>query len=211
MPLDLASLVAPAHTALVTSECQNGVIGEHAIFPALAAEARSTAVPNIERLVGGAHAAGLQVVHCLALRREDGKGSNTNARLFAAAAKASVALTPGSTEADLIPELGPAFEDVILSRVHGLSPMSGTDLDPTLRNLGVTTIVVVGVSVNVAITNLVMDAVNAGYQVVVPRDAVAGTPGDYADAVIDNTLSLLATVVSSDDVLRAWSGSQGPG
>jgi nicotinamidase-related amidase len=82
--------------------------------------------------------------------------------------------------------------------------MAGTDLDPILRNLGVSTVVVAGVSVNVAITNLVMDAVNAGYQVVVPRDAVAGLPADYADAVIDNTLSLLAVVTTTDDVIAAW-------
>ena len=50
-----------------------------------------------------------------------------------------------------------------------------------------------------------MDAVNAGYQVVLPRDAVAGIPKDYADAVIDNTLSLLATIVTTDDVIGAWS------
>lgn len=206
MPLDLATLVAPAHTALVTSECQNGVVGEDAIFPELAAAARGQAVQNIERLTAGARDAGVQVVHCLALRRPDGKGSNANARLFAAAAKAPVALTPGSEQAALIAELGPAPDDIVLTRVHGLSPMSGTDLDPTLRNLGVRTLVVVGVSVNVAITNLVMDAVNAGYQVVLPRDAVAGTPSEYADAVIDNTLSLLATVVSADDVLRTWTG-----
>jgi biuret amidohydrolase len=40
--------------------------------------------------------------------------------------------------------------------------------------------------------------------VVVPRDAVAGIPKEYADAIIDNTLSLLATIVSTDDVLGAW-------
>ena len=57
---------------------------------------------------------------------------------------------------------------------------------------------------NVAITNLVMDAVNAAYRVVIPRDAVAGIPADYADAVIDNTLSLLATITTTDDLLEAW-------
>jgi biuret amidohydrolase len=86
--------------------------------------------------------------------------------------------------------------------------MAGTDLDPLLRNLGVATLVVVGVSVNVAVTNLVMDAVNLGYRVVLPRDAVAGVPADYADAVIDNTLSLLATVTTTADVVATWgSGS----
>jgi nicotinamidase-related amidase len=82
--------------------------------------------------------------------------------------------------------------------------MAGTDLDPVLRNLGVATIVVVGVSVNVAVTNLVMDAVNRGYQVVLPRDAVCGVPASYADDVIDNTLALLATIGTTDDVVAAF-------
>jgi nicotinamidase-related amidase len=83
--------------------------------------------------------------------------------------------------------------------------MGGTDLDPVLRNLGVTTIVGVGVSVNVAITNFAMDAVNNGYQFVIPRDAVAGVPQSYADDVLDNTLSLLATLTTTDALLEAWS------
>ena len=208
MPLQLPSLIAPAHTALVTSELQNGVVGPDAIFAELATAARPI-VGSVERLVAGAHDAGVQVVHCLALRRDDGKGANANARLFNAAAKAPVSLTPGSPAADLIPEVTPEPHDLVLTRLHGLGPMAGTDLDPVLRNLGITTIVVVGVSLNVAITNLVMDAVNAGYQVVLPRDAVAGTPAEYGDAVIDNTLSLLATVVHADDVLRSWIGREG--
>jgi hypothetical protein len=45
---------------------------------------------------------------------------------------------------------------------------------------------------------------NAAYRVVLPRDAGAGFPADYGNAVIDNTLSLLATVTTTDDVLRVW-------
>ena len=92
----------------------------------------------------------------------------------------------------------------MLSRYHGIGPMGGTDLDAVLRNLGVTTVVAVGVSVNLAITNLCMDAVNKGYRVVVPRDAVAGIPTDYANTIIDNMLSLLATITTTDALLEAW-------
>jgi biuret amidohydrolase len=75
---------------------------------------------------------------------------------------------------------------------------------PTSRNLGVSTIVAVGVSLNIAIPNLVMDVVNKGYRVVLPRDAVAGYPAEYGTAVIDNSLSLLATVTSTDELLASW-------
>ena len=77
----------------------------------------------------------------------------------------------------------------MLARLHGLSPFQGTELDWVLRNEGVTTIVGVGVSVNVAIQNLTFDAVNASYQVVIPRDAVAGFPAEYVEMVFEHTLA----------------------
>jgi nicotinamidase-related amidase len=202
--MDLASLVAPGHTALVTQECQNGVIGEQAVFPELAAVARAGMIGNAARLTKAARAMAVPVVHCLALRRADGLGSSSNARIFGAARKSGVVLLPGSAAAEVVPEIGVEDTDVVLTRYHGLGPMGGTDLDAVLRALGVTTVVGIGVSVNVGMTNFVMDAVNAGYQFVLPRDAVAGIPPSYADSVIDNTLSLLATVVTTDDVISAW-------
>jgi hypothetical protein len=52
--------------------------------------------------------------------------------------------------------------------------------------------------------SLVFDAVNRSYQVVVPSDAVAGTPAEYGWQVIDNCLRLLATVVTTDDLVATW-------
>jgi nicotinamidase-related amidase len=201
----LSDLLDPSSTALVTQECQGGVIGPQAGLPMLADEARREAIPNIGKLLGAARSAGATVVHCLIERRADGRGSNHNARLFAAGKSFSADLTPGSAGASVLPEFGPETSDLVLTRTHGVGPMTGTDLDSVLRNLGITTIVGVGVSVNVAITNFVMDAVNRGYQFVLPRDAVSGFPREYADAVIDNTLSLLATVTTTNDVIDAWS------
>ena len=206
MTVDLAELIAPGHTAIVTQECQGAVMGPNAGLAVLAKEARREALPNIVRLLPAARAAGVQVVHCLVQRRPDGLGSNHNAKIFAVG-RTEVDITPGSEGATLLPELGPEPTDVVLHRWHGVGPMGGTDLDAILRNLGVSTIVAVGVSLNVAIPNLVMDAVNGAYRVVLPRDAVAGFPADYGNAVIDNSLSLLATITTTDDLLRAWTTS----
>jgi nicotinamidase-related amidase len=206
MKPDLGELVAPQHTAIVTQECQGAVVGPTAGLAVLAEEARREAVPNIERLLPAARDAGVKIVHCLVQRRPDGLGANHNAKIFAIGS-GDVAITPGTEGAELLPELGPAPTDLVLRRWHGIGPMGGTDLDAVLRNLGVTTIVAVGVSVNLAITNLVMDAVNKAYRVVVPRDAVAGIPTDYAATIIDNMLSLLATITTTDDLLEVWKHS----
>jgi len=204
MPIDVGALVAPARTAVVTSECQNSVIGPVSMLPELSAAAAQTVVPNGARVCAAARAAGAAVVHCVAGRRPDDRGSNANARLFGAVRKAPVVPLIGTSAIEVIEEFAVADSDLVLSRIHGLSPMAGTDLDPVLRNLGVSTVVVIGVSVNVAITNLVMDAVNTGYQVVLVRDAVCGVPPSYADQVIDNSLALLATVVTTDELMGYW-------
>jgi nicotinamidase-related amidase len=205
VPLDLTALVAPAHTALVLQEVQNGVVGTPSVLPELAAAgARVGLVPHCAALAAAARAAGVPVFHCTAETRDDAVGANRNARLFAGVRKAPVQLSPGSDAVGVPDEIGVDPRDVVLPRHHGLGPMTGTQLDPMLRNLGVTTVVGVGVSVNIGMTNFAFDAVNRGYQFVMPTDAVAGVPDDYAAAVVENTLSLVATLTTTDAVLRAW-------
>ncbi|MCX5739036.1 MAG: cysteine hydrolase [Proteobacteria bacterium] len=203
MALDLRALVDASHTTLVTQECQRGVIGDLSQLPELAAEAQR-ALPQMAALVRAARSAHVPVIHCTAERRADGKGANSNARIFQYMAKAAVKLVPGSDAAQIVPEFAVQESDLVLARLHGLSPFQGTELDFVLRNLGTRSLVCVGVSVNVAIQNLAFDAVNAGYQVVIPRDAVAGFPRSYVDAVFANTLGAVATLVTSEQLLTAW-------
>lgn len=204
MPVDLHALLDPAHTALVTQECQRGVVGDLSALPELAENARAGMIDRVARLVAAARAAGVPVIHCTALRRRDGQGANTNARLFGYMARVEHPLHPGSPAAELVPEIPVADSDLVLPRFHGLSPFQGTELDFLLRNLRVSTLVGVGVSVNVAIQNLAFDAVNASYQVVIPRDAVAGFPVDYVEAVFTHTLGAIATLADTEQVLGAW-------
>jgi biuret amidohydrolase len=207
MASDLQALVAPEHTALVLQEVQNGVVGSPSVLPALAdAAAAVDLVANCARLARAARAAGVTVLHCTAETRDDGRGANRNARLFAGVKKAPLRLSPGSAAVQVPDEIGVDEHDLVLARYHGLGPMTGTQLDSILRNLGATTIVGAGVSVNIGMTNLAFDAVNRGYQMVMPRDGIAGVPSDYAQAVIDNTLSLVATITTTDAIVAAWPG-----
>jgi nicotinamidase-related amidase len=205
MPIDLAELMAPAHTALVTQECQEGVIGSKSALPEMAAAVAEVGmIPNAIRLTQAARAAGVLVIHCVAHRRPDAKGANNNSRLFRYMAKAPVKLYPGSEATALVPGLGPEESDIVISRLHGLSPFHGTEVDWVLRNEGITTLVGVGVSANVAIPNLTFDAVNSGYQVVLPRDAIAGTPISYIDQILEHTLGNVATITDTETVAGIW-------
>lgn len=202
--LDLGELIRPGRTALVLQELQNGVVGEETAFPELAAAAAEVGVvAHSVRLAAAARAAGIPVVHATAENLPGGFGANRNARLFALARKQGAANVPGTSSVrpvDGLDEPG----DVVLPRYHGLSPLTGGPLDSLLRNGSVTTLVLAGVSLNVAIPNLAFDAVNRSYQVVVVSDAVAGIPVEYGADVLRHTLGLIATLATAADVVRAW-------
>ncbi|MFF0549165.1 cysteine hydrolase [Streptomyces sp. NPDC004311] len=195
----------PDTTALLTVECQNGVVGEESALPELAKEARDSGMlERVAALVDAARGAGVQVLHAVAERRPDGRGANGNARLFRAAERLPVRQLTGSRAVEVAAPITVAEQDLMLRRLHGLSPMAGTDLDALLRNLGVRTLVVTGVSSNIAVPNTVFDAVNLGYRVVVPADAIAGVPAACTAEVIRNSLSLVATITTTQALLDAW-------
>ncbi|OIJ85940.1 isochorismatase [Streptomyces sp. MUSC 14] len=208
----LSELLDPASTVLLTVECQQGVVGPDSALPELAREARSSgALRNVARLVAAAHHSGVQVIHAIAERRPDGRGASRNARLFRAAERLAVRQLAGSTAVRVAPPIEVTEEDIVVRRLHGLSPVHGTEVDALLRNLGCRTLVVTGVSANVAIPNAVFDAVNLGYTVVVPADAVAGVPAEYTPAMIRHTLALVATVATTDEVLGCLQRPRGRG
>jgi len=190
------------NVAVVTNECQRGAIGDAALWPALV-DASRPMIPALARLLGAARTRGIPVIHCLAVRRPDLLGANTNAPLFEVANR-SGGLRAGTSAVELVPELGPAPGDLVFPKTHGVGSLGSTGVDAALRNLGVSEIVLTGVSVNVAVQALAFEAVNLGYRVTIPRDAVAGVPPSYADAVLKSSLSLVATLTTVDEVVSRW-------
>lgn len=206
MAVDLAELVRPEHTVLLLQECQQGVIGPDAVLPELARAAQEELIPNVASLSRAARDAGVRVVHCLAVPRADGFGRHRNAPLFLAAQRSKNPLVEGSPGVEVAEGLEVGAGDLVVKRMQGLTPFLHSELDPILRNEGVTTIVACGVSLNVAIPALTFEAVSAGYQVVIPRQAVAGVPRDYGRAVLDNTLRVVATLTDADRLVSLWGG-----
>jgi biuret amidohydrolase len=196
-------LVDAGHTAVLTMELQRGVVGDLARIRALADEVASRrTLEAVARLLGAARAAGAHVVHCTVGYREDRAGTPANAPIL----RGATGLAVGSAAAELMPSLGAVPSDLVEPRNHGMSPFGGTGLDATLRALGVRTVVATGVSVNIGVFGMVLEAVNLGYEAVVPTDAVAGIPASYADAVLANSLRYLATLTTVDELAAAWSG-----
>ena len=147
MPLDLPTLLEPAHTAILMMELQRGVIGDLAMIPDLADEVRATGVlARVRALCDAARANGARVVHCTAEFRADRAGSKANAPMLRGAAGTDPHLVTGTPSAEVVPEIGVVDTDLVVPRYHGMSPFTGTQLDQLLRNCGVTTVIAAGVA-----------------------------------------------------------------
>ncbi len=203
MAFDMGALLQPGKVALVLSEVQRNIIGD-LTDSLLAQVAKETGVvPASAKLAKAAREHGAPVIHCLANSSPGRFGANTNARLFKSKRRDPGAPPYDPANDTPCPEV---YEegDILSKRDHGLNPMADTQLDRRLRNSGITTIIVAGVSLNVAILGLAMDAVNSGYQVIVARDAVSGYPKEYHEPVLANTLFMIATLATTDEIIAGW-------
>jgi biuret amidohydrolase len=202
----LRRVVDPAHTAVLTMELQNGIVGPDALLPDLVVEVERIGMLDVVRRVcDAARAAGVRVVHCTHQARADGAGATVNCRIFALSERmrretGHSATEIGSPGAELVAGLEDP-RDILVPRITGMTPFTSTSLDQILRNLGITTVIATGVSINLGIFGMAMTALDLGYQVVIVRDAVAGVPPEFAQAVLDESLSLISTVVTADDVV----------
>ena len=210
MPIDLAALVAPSTTSLLLMDIQRGLVGDLANDSALARAAQdSGCMRAVAQLVCGARAQRVQVIHCTAAYRPDGVGSMGNAPLLRIALKGRDQLLVGSPRSHPALEVGPKTEDVVLERLHGVGGFIGTDLDPVLRSIGTETVVIAGNSLNIGVIALVTQAVDFGYRVVIPRDAVVGVPVEYGELMLEHSLALLAKLTTVDELVAAWQADPG--
>jgi nicotinamidase-related amidase len=191
-------------TAVLVMEMQRGVIDG---FPELGTVcAERSVVANAALVLGAARGVGIPVVQCTAAFRADRRGSHAdNSPFVRRLLRDPGHMLEGSPAVAVLPELADP-SDLESRRYHGFSPFMGTALDALLRSLGVRTVVAVGVSLNLGIPGLCLEAVNLGYHVAVVTDAVAGVPADYGDAVLAGTVSLLATRITAREAAEAWSG-----
>jgi nicotinamidase-related amidase len=201
----IEELAAPGKAAILTMEVQRGVVGDLARIPALAEALEAQGIPKrLGGLLQGARAAGVPVIHCRAAFRRDRRGSFHNVPMVNRLLKDPDYLVLGSPEADVMPELGPEEGDLDSVRLHGMSPFYGTELDPMLRSLGVSTVIATGNSLNVGIPGMVVEALNRGYHVVIVRDCVAGYPLDYAEMVLEHGLKRITTQTTAEELLALW-------
>ncbi len=208
MAINLQDLLEPKATAIVINEMQEGIAGWLARAPldGLANLVRERNVAqHLSRLLKAARRTGAHVFHGVYETRPDGLGMSIPTPLIEQMAKLGApALIRGSEAVAIMHELGPEQSDFIISRTHGWHPFEGTELDSLLRNIGVRTVVAAGVSTNIGVQGIAVEAINRNYHCVITSDCVAGFPPEYGDMSLKYGVGIVARVTTAKDIVAAW-------
>lgn len=113
------------------------------------------------------------------------------------------ALIQGSWDADIIAELAPRTDEIVIDKSRP-SSFYGTRLEPALTGLGVTSLVVAGVTTNVCVETTVRDAGQRDYRTTVARDATAEYDDRRHSVALETMGYLFGWVKTVDTIIAAW-------
>ena len=193
-------------TAIVVIECQNDLIhesriGTQGIGAALAAAVKERDVlDHIARILDAARGVHVPVLYA---NKETKPGvPTTDAPIFRIGRRNPI-LQEASWGAEVHAAIAPGDGDYVIRRFLGVDASYGSSLFATLRALGRSLLVVMGVSPKFAVEGTVRGAVNRLFHVVVPEDCCASVPDELHRFSTERILPLLATVTDSATVVAA--------
>jgi nicotinamidase-related amidase len=160
------------------------------------------AVAATARLLDAAREGGAPVAFTTLEYDEAGKRV---ARAFLAKAPALSMLTPGSRWAQIDKRIAPREDEPVLLKLFA-SAFFGTALQPMLTAAGCDTLIVTGASTSGCVRATVVDAVQHGLVVLVPREAVADRAQSAHEASLTDIDAKYGDVVSTEDAIAVLSG-----
>jgi len=157
-------------------------------------------VPKIRRLQDVFRAKGMEVIHTrIASLTQDGRDRSRQHK------NAGIHVLADSKEAEILEELRPIGDEVVLSKTASGAFFS-TNIDYVLRNLGIKQLVVVGVVTHGCVEAVVREAVAHNYAVVLVEDGCTAWTEELHTNALRALGARLANVRSADDVIREVKG-----
>ena len=203
-----------ARTALVIIDMQRDFLEPGGFGAALGNDVSllRAAVGPCKAMLAGARAAGMLVIHTREGHRADLSDAppakvlrGDPAKRIGAAGPMGRILIRGEAGHDIVPELAPLPEEPVIDK-PGKGAFYQTDLDLMLRNRGIETLLVAGVTTEVCVHTTVREANDRGYRCLVLDDACASYFPEFHKvglAMIAAQGGIFGWVSSTDAVLAA--------
>jgi nicotinamidase-related amidase len=175
------------------------------MIPGLAKHATDIGlIDRLANLYDAARRVGVRVYYVYDERRRDGVGRPAGSSTVGVGRNITSNPNRSPGHGPIVDKLMPKPEDVAIKREHGMTGFYTTPLDAYLRAAGVKTVIITGVSANIAVTGTSIEAMNRGYRVIVPSDCVAGDPPEYVEQLLRYTIKNVGIVAPVQGILDYW-------
>ncbi|WP_300462606.1 isochorismatase family cysteine hydrolase [Desulfobacula sp.] len=183
------------HTAVLVIDMLNDFLtdGGKMVLPG-----GSSIVPRQKAVITAARSAGLPVVYINDAHRLRLKSTDREFK------KRGEHCIEGSWGAAVIDDLTPEPEDILVTK-RRFSGFFNTDLDLTLKDADVDTLIFMGVVTNICVRSTVHDAFFHGYSVIVAEDCVAATGPREQESSLYDIATHFGEITDSDTIIKALS------
>lgn len=205
--LHLYDALDPRRSALLVIDMQNAFVAPGA--PIEVPSARAIVAP-INRLAAELRRRGVTVIWVTHENRADGTDWAGFFDAFVAPgrrAEAAAALARGSKLQALWPELEVAPSDLRAAKNRYSALIKG-DLDRTLRERGIDTLLIAGTKTNVCVECTARDAMMLDYKVVLLSDCTAALSDDEHRTTLENVIQQFGDVLTADEAVALFDTSE---
>ena len=193
----------PKRTAVVLIEFQNDFTSEGgALHGAVSDVMESTRIlDNAKAVVDAARAAGATVMHAPITFKPGYNEISAHPYGILKGVVDGNAFVKGTWGAEIVDELTPTDEDIVIEGKRGLDTFASTNLDFILRSKGITTIAIGGFLTNCCVESTMRTGYENGYQVITLTDCVAGTSAEEHDNAIKYDYPMFSTPMPTADFI----------
>ena len=198
----------PQRTALVLIEFQNDFTSDGgALHDAVADSMQSTGMlANTVRTTGAARTAGARLVHCPISFAGGYRELTDSPYGILKGVVDSNAFVQGEWGAQIVDDLKPEPQDIVIEGKRGLDAFASTNLDFVLRSKGIHTIALAGFLTNCCVESTMRSAYERGYEVVTLTDCVAATSTAEHDNALAYDYPMFSKPMTGDAFTATLSG-----
>jgi nicotinamidase-related amidase len=195
--------IYPAHTAVLSMDCQNGIVSFYL------KDAKDAFLGHISSVLNHARGAGIAIIH-VQVGFRPGLPEVSSRNVLFGAIKSSAQhqkLFEGPLGA-LPAAIAPKEGEIIVTK-HRVSAFTGTDLAMILRANDINTLVLFGIATSGVVLSTLVEAADGDFRLVVIKDCCADLDSSLHDCLINKFFPSRATVLSAREFVETYSSTEG--
>ena len=192
-----APSIHSAHTALLSMDCQTGIVSIYA------KDDKDDFLIRVASVLNHARAAGMTVVHVKVGFRPGLPEVSSRNTLFGAVKASAQHQKLFEEPLGAIPsEIAPNENEIVITK-HRISAFTGTDLAMILRANDIDTLVLYGIATSGVVLSTLLEAADSDFRVVIIKDCCADLDSELHACLITRFFPTRASVLSAREFIGA--------